>query len=237
MSIDSTSPRDGRRHFLTRLGTFFGASALGATSLHAASTSRARRRRGDAAPDPLVHEADAWIDALPDGHRMVWDAYTTAGAVDAGRFCANWIASNESGYALTASQLGAIIVLRSQATIFAFTDAMWAKYPIIGQQLRAADPATGAPYTANPFLQPARADSPSQGVSWAPLIAKGVHFAVCAGTTAGLAGAIASTQSRSAEEVRAELVANQIGNAHQMATGILALGRAQEKGFTYGGGG
>jgi hypothetical protein len=59
---------------------------------------------------------------------------------------------------------------------------------------------------------------------------------VCAGTTSGLAQAIASSQSVSAEAVLADLVANQIGNAHQMATGIVALGRAQEKGYTYGGG-
>lgn len=236
MSHDFACPEDGRRRFLARLGALFGASALGASDLSAASSPTRRLSGWRAQTRPLVHAADAWMDGLPSGHRMVWDAFTTAGAVNAGRFGNNWLASNVSGYGLTPAQLGAIIVLRSQATIFAFTDAMWAKYPLLGQQLRTTDPATSKPYTSNPFLTAGRGDSPSQGVSWTPLIAQGVHFAVCAGTTSGLAQAIASSQSVSAEAVLADLVANQIGNAHQMATGIVALGRAQEKGYTYGGG-
>ena len=238
---DPATPLDARRRFLARFGALIGASTLGTSTLGASSTrtgtSEAPSAAGRAAPNnPLVHAADAWMNALPSGHRMVWDAFTTAGAVNAGRFCNNWIASNGSGYDLKPTQLGAIIVLRSLATVTAFTDAMWAKYPLLGQQLRSTDPTTNKPYTINPFMHPERGDTPAQGISWAPLVAQGVHFAVCAGTTAGLVQAIAASQSLSADAVLADLVANQVGNAHQMATGIVALGRAQEKGFTYGGG-
>jgi hypothetical protein len=234
---DPATPLDARRSFLTRVGALIGASTLGASTLHAATPAALRDGGRAAAGDPLVHAADAWMTTLPSGHRMVWDAFTTPGAVNAGRFCSNWMASNGSGYGLKPTQLGAIIVLRSLATVTAFTDAMWAKYPLLGQQLRSMDPTTSKPYTINPFMHPERGDTPAQGISWVPLVAQGVHFAVCAGTTAGLVEAIAASQSLSADEVLADLVANQVGNAHQMATGIVALGRAQEKGFTYGGGG
>jgi hypothetical protein len=237
MHHDPESPLDDRRRFLARAGAMVGASTLGASTLRAAPPDTPSAAPRATAGDPLVHAADAWMNALPGGHRMVWDAFTTPGAVNAGRFCGNWFASNGSGYDLKPSQLGAIIVLRSLATVFAFADAMWMKYPLLGQQLRTMDPTTSKPYSINPFLHPERGDSPAQGVSWTPLVAQGVHFAVCAGTTAGLVQAIAASQSLPPDDVLADLVANQIGNAHQMATGIVAVGRAQEKGFTYGGGG
>lgn len=218
---------DGRRSFLTRLSLLLGVPALGgAAPLHAQTG-----RRG-----PLVHEADAWMDALPSGHRIVFDAISTTGASNAGRFCGNWIASNGSGYGLKPDQLGAIIVLRSQATIFAFTDAMWTKYPQLGERLRTADPATSKPYDYNPFLRASRGEGPSQGIVWESLIAQGVHFAVCNGTTSGLAQGMAGGDAAKAAEIKADLIAHQIANAHQMATGIVALGRAQEKGFVFGGG-
>jgi hypothetical protein len=224
--MSATSP-DNRRSFLGRLSLLLGASTLSGAAPLPAQT----RQRG-----PLVHEADAWMDALPSGHRMVFDAITAGGAANAGRFCSNWFVSNASGYGLKPSQLGAIVVLRSAATIFAFTDAMWAKYPQLGDTLRVTDPATSKPYAFNPFLRATRGDSPSQGVLWETIVSQGAHFAVCNGTTTGLARGMAGGDASKAAEILQELTANQIANAHQMATGIVALGRAQEKGFTFGGG-
>ena len=67
----------------------------------------------------------------------------------------------------------------------------------------------------------------------------GVHFAVCNGTTAGLAAAIAgpTADEKAVETVRQEFAAHLIPNGHLMATGIVAVGRAQEKGYTFGCGG
>lgn len=229
MSTSPDTPAD-RRGFLARLGAFLGGSALGGTALGATPLAAQPKPSG-----PLVHPADAWLDALPRGHRMVFDAYTTAGAVSAGRFCNNWLQSNASGYGLKPDQLGAVVVLRSMATIYAFDDAMWAKYPIIAQQSRLTDPSTSKPYVVNPFLH---AGSPAtQGVVWTALVEQGVHFAVCNGTTTMLAGMIAGSDAAAAETVRQELAAHLVPNGHLMATGIVALGRAQEKGFTFGCGG
>ncbi len=218
--------RDGRRTFLGRLGLVVGLTSLGVSPLRAATRGHGPKR----------HAADAWMDALPRAHRVVFDAISTGGAANAGRFCGNWFASNRSGYELEPGELGAIIVLRANATIFAFTDAMWAKYPVLGERLRTPDPATSKPYDHNPFLRANRGDGPSQGVVWDALVAQGVHFAVCNGTTTGLSQMIAGGDAAKAEEVKADLIAHQIPNAHQMATGIVALTRAQEKGYMFGGG-
>ena len=237
--MSDTSTPGTRRGFLARVaavvgGTSIGAGALGSLGAQATARGTAPTR----ADGPLVHPADAWLDALPRGHRMVFDAFTAQGAVHAGRFCGNWIRSNESGYGVKATQLGTVIVLRSAATIFAFDDAMWAKYPLLGQQTK-PDPATGKPFTFNPFLRTPGGDALTQGTQWRELADLGVHFAVCNGTTTGLATAFAgaAADETAVETVRQELAAHLIPNGHLMATGILALGRAQEKGYTFGCGG
>lgn len=221
---DTSRPSDGRRSFLGRLGLFAGLASLDTAPLHAAPP-----RKG-----PLVHAIDAWMDALPSGHRIVFDAISAQGAANAGRFCGNWFRSHESGYGVKADQLGALIVLRAPATIFAFTDAMWAKYPQLGEFVRTPDPSTSKPWVRNPFLT---GDGPAQGTQWPALVAMGVHFIVCNGTTTGIAQQIAGGDAARAGEISAELQANQVANAHQMATGIIGLTRAQEKGFAFGGGG
>lgn len=229
MTTPADVPPANRRSFLARLGALLGGSTLGGAVLGAQTPART--------DGPLVHPEDAWLDTLPRGHRMVFDAFTLPGAVNAGRYCGNWLYSNGIGYGLKPEQLGAVIVLRSMATIYAFTDAMWAKYPVFGQQSKLSDAATGKAYDFNPFLRAPTSGSPTQGVQWPQLASQGVHFAVCNGTTTMLAGMIAGSDAKAAETVRLELASNMVPNGHLMATGIVALGRAQEKGFTFGCGG
>ena len=62
----------------------------------------------------------------------------------------------QRGYGLEPDLFGAIMVLRATATVFAFTDAMWEKYPQLGTQLRTMDPTTGEPFADNPFLRAGR---------------------------------------------------------------------------------
>lgn len=233
MSTPDAQPRGTRRGFLARLSALIGGTTAGA-ALGGASLGAQAPARADG---PLVHPEDAWLDTLPRGHRMVFDAFTLAGAVNAGHYCGNWLYSNGTGYGLTSEQLGAVIVLRSRATIFAYNDAIWAKYPLIGENSKLTDPATGKPYAYNPFFRPPAANSPSQGVQWTNLSTKGVHFAVCNGTTSSVIDMIAGTDAKAQAAVRAEIVANLVPNGHLMATGIVALGRAQEKGYTFGCGG
>jgi len=246
--MDSSSTPGTRRGFLARLATFVGGTSVGAgalASIGAQPPRRAPKGSPAAAPTaptaptaPLVHAEDAWLDALPRGHRMVFDAFTLSGVLNAGRYCGNWFRSNESGYGLKPNQLGAVLILRSGATIFGFDDYVWGKYPLFGQQTK-PDPSTGKPFTFNPFLRTPGGDALTQGIQWKELTDFGAHFAVCNGTMTGLASAIAgaTADEQAVEAVRQDLAAHLVPNAHLMATGIVALGRAQEKGYTFGCGG
>jgi hypothetical protein len=233
MTRSDAVPPGTRRGFLGRLSALVSGTALGGALL-----ARGLEAHEPQQPNgPLVHPEDAWLDTLPRGHRMVFDAFTLPGAVNAGRYCGNWLYSNGTGYGLKPEQLGAVIVLRSMATIYAFSDAMWAKYPVFGQQSKQTDATTNRPLEYNPFLRAPVAGGPTQGVQWSSLASQGVHFAVCNGTTTMLAGMIAGSDAKATETVRQELAAHLLPNGHLMATGIVALGRAQEKGYTFGCGG
>jgi hypothetical protein len=51
--------------------------------------------------------------------------------------------------------------------------------------------------------------------------------------TTFFAGTLARATGGSAEAVHAELVANRIGNAHMVSAGIVAVNRAQERGYSF----
>jgi hypothetical protein len=59
-----------------------------------------------------------------------------------------------------------------------------------------------------------------------------VHFAVCDMASHRFAGVIARTiEGGNADAIYKEIVANAIGNAHFVAAGIIAVNRAQERGY------
>ena len=62
-------------------------------------------------------------------------------------------------------------------------------------------------------------------------VKRGVHFAVCDLATNRLANFIARKTDANADAIYKELTTNAIGNAHFVAAGILAVNRAQERGY------
>jgi len=172
------------------------------------------------------HPQDDWLDALPGRHRIVLDAITAPGADDVRQFASNFFVANRTGYGLAPADLAVVIVLRHWATPFAFNDAMWAKYgAAIGKTIGFTDPATHAAPKSNVYLR--------EGVALTDLIAQGVHFAVCGMATRFLAGTIADGTGGNANTIYDELTANLIANSHVIAAGIVAVNRAQERGYTY----
>ena len=78
---------------------------------------------------------------------------------------------------------------------------------------------------------------PNFGVTLDALIGRGVHFAVCQMATRRIAGVIATARGANADEVYKELVSNLIRNAHMAPAGIVAVNRAQERGYALAVGG
>jgi intracellular sulfur oxidation DsrE/DsrF family protein len=65
------------------------------------------------------------------------------------------------------------------------------------------------------------------------MVGKGVHFAVCGAATHFIAGVIAKKTKAKADDVYAELAANLVANSHMVPAGIVAVNRAQERGYAF----
>jgi len=79
-------------------------------------------------------------------------------------------------------------------------------------------------------------DTPKANLSAASLAAlsnQGVQFAVCAMATSRIAGMIARAVGGSAVAVNKELIANLVSNARMVSAGIIAVNRAQERGYSF----
>ncbi len=220
-----------RRSFLGRLaaGTaaFGAALATGSSPLHAMSARENYK--------PTRHPQDDWFDAIPGNHRIFFDAVSAAGAGSALGFANNFALANKSGYAVDAGNLARVICYRHFATFFAFNDATWAKYSAIwGALLDFKDPGTSALPVRNvwnasglPGMQP------NLGSTLSDAVKGGVHFAVCDMATHFIAGATAEKAGTTADAIYAELKASVIGNSHFVPAGIVAVNRAQERGYTF----
>jgi intracellular sulfur oxidation DsrE/DsrF family protein len=65
------------------------------------------------------------------------------------------------------------------------------------------------------------------------MVKKGVHFAVCEMSTRGIAGMIADVTGAKPDSIVKELAANLVGNARMVPAGIVAVSRAQERGYSF----
>jgi len=204
-----------RRSFLTGLGV----AAVAAAGAGAADAQNASAPAAGAFKAPR-HADDDWMDTLPGKHRMVIDAVTPHGAGEAILYANNLYEANKP-YGLTSKDLAIIVVMRHFATPFAFNDEIWAKYgKVFSAEDKFTDPKTGAIPAANFYRSGIEAH-----------VKRGVHFAVCDLSTNRLKSAIARSTEGKPEAIYKELTGNAIGNAHFVAAGILAVGRAQERGY------
>ena len=174
------------------------------------------------------------MDTLPGKHRTVIDC-AAATAAGTGIFYANNIfTANRNGYQLADSDVAVIVVLRHEATTFAYNDAIWAKYGSVLANLgKITDPKTNQPPAVNPL--DSREFGPAMtnlGVTATALANRGAHFAICDMATNRIAGVIASALKSTQPAIYKELVANILPNGHMVAAGVVAVNRAQERGYS-----
>jgi intracellular sulfur oxidation DsrE/DsrF family protein len=217
-----------RRLFLARVGA--GVGVIGATAV---SSPGARAQvAADAQWRPARHTQDDWFDKIPGVHRFVFDSTTADGMALALRFANNYFTANQDGYGLKESDLAVVIVARHKSTSFTYNDAIWAKYgKQLSEQAEFADPKTKEPPKVNVYA--GAGDGSGQAGKMDALIKRGVQFAVCQMSTRGIAGRIARANGVDADSVVKEITANLIGNAHMVPAGILAVNRAQERGYSF----
>jgi len=221
-----------RRSFLSRFGTGLVAigAALGADApaVHAQEPSGTRWQ-------PAREAEDDWLDTMHGKHRTILDAVSAQGVADALHFASNIFTTSKSGYRLASADLAVVICLRHAATAFAFNDAMWAKFSTaMAARTKFNDPKSHAPAVVNVFNSNDHRGLLSNGsTTFDELIRQGMHFAVCAQSTHGLADSIARQGGGEAENTYQTLTSNVVGNSHMVPSGIVAVGHAQERGFPY----
>ncbi|MEP7355460.1 MAG: hypothetical protein ABI824_19700 [Acidobacteriota bacterium] len=220
-----------RRSFLTRFPA--GAASLAAVALGGTALGQVKQ----AAPtrwEPARHDQDNWLDELPGKHRLVFDTTGANSLGSAALFANNYMLVNRTDYGLQNSDLAIVVVLRHQSTAFGFNDAMWAKYGApIATRSSFEDPKTkGAPKTNLFNARDYGTQLPNWGTTLDALTSQGVQFAICSVATMGVASAISKATGGNANTINDELKANLIGNARMVPAGIVAVSRAQERGYS-----
>ncbi len=231
MSERRFQPPVQRRSFLTRVG--LGATAF-AAAFGGASTAEAETP-GNARWQPTLHEIDDWMDKVPGKHRMVFDTTTPESLGMALLFSNNYYNANQTGYGLKDSDLAVIIVARHDSTPMAFNDAIWAKYGVpISKKNGFVDPKTKEAPTSNLYNASNYGDSLANRGNQIDAAAKrGLQFAVCQVATRAYARAIAMATNGDADKIFNELLANLVMNSHPVPAGIVAVNRAQERGYAF----
>jgi intracellular sulfur oxidation DsrE/DsrF family protein len=224
-----------RRSFLSRLAA--GAAVFGSTLVRGEPAGA--QTAGTGGWRPGRHAQDDWLDQIAGAHRFVFDTTSPEGFGSALLFANNFFIANQNGYGLGNADAAVVIVARHNSTPFAYTNAIWAKYGApIGEASGFDDPKTRAKPSINVYTSTTHGASlPNLGTALDAVVARGVHFAVCQMATRRFAGAIASARGANADAVYTELVSSLIPNSHMVPAGIVALNRAQERGYSFANGG
>ena len=221
-----------RRSFLSRFGT--GLTVLGAAVTGSAAKTQAQSTAAGRW-QPIRHAQDDWLDQVPGKHRFLLDTTTPDGLGEALLYTNNYFLANQNAYGLANPDLAVVIVVRHFSTPFAYNDAMWAKYGRpLALRVNFTDPQTKQPPTLNVYNSSAHVGAlPSFGTTLDSVLKRGVQLAVCQMATRFLAGGIAEATGGTADNVYQELAANLVNNSHLVPAGIVAINRAQERGYAF----
>ena len=223
-----------RRSFLARFGA--GATAFGAAFASGASIAGAQSPAGPATTwQPARHAEDDWFEQVSAKHRVFFDTTTPEGFGEAIFFANNTFTANRTGYGLTDGDVALVICARHASTPFAYTEALWAKYGgAFAEFARFNDPKTKQPPTVNVFQTSGYGASlRNNGVLLDAVTQRGARLAVCGLATRAAASLIAQKTGGKVDEVFTELTDHLVPNAHLVPAGIVAVNRAQERGYSF----
>jgi intracellular sulfur oxidation DsrE/DsrF family protein len=235
MSEERSGTTLARRSFFSRLGA--GAAAFGAVFGVGDSIVRAQTPTTRAPWSPARHAEDDWLEETPAKHRFFLDTTNVHGLSYAIFWVNNYYTvSRGAAYGLTDADSAVVICVRHESTPFAFTDAMWAKYgEALAEHAVFTDPKTKETPTINVFQAASGYNTllASRGVTIETLVGHGLRLAVCSLATRAIASAAARKSGGKVEDVLKELTDNRIANSHMVPAGIVAVNRAQERGYSF----
>jgi hypothetical protein len=205
-----------RRSFVSVLASIAGVATVGAPA------SAQTPPRGAAAGQFDL----TWFDAFKGQHKQMYDYGTWDLSEDARplRYVKNYLDTYRDVFGLQAPDVNTAVGV-SRAIAINLSDAMWQKYKI-GERYKIADPATKQPAVRNIFL--------SDGdLSVKAMQARGTAFWQCNVALGLVAQQLAQAGGTPVADVRADLVAGLNAGVHLVPSHVMAIGIAQEHGFTY----
>ena len=113
---------------------------------------------------------------------------------------------------------------------------MWAKYGVyMSKRAMFTDPKTNEAPKINLFNVAGDYNPPlpNRGNTVDSLLKLGAHLAVCSTATRGIATAIAQATGGNTDDIFNELASNLVPNARLVPAGIVAVNRAQERGYSF----
>lgn len=213
MTGQSSNP-GARRRFLAQLSGGLAAMAGMATPAAAQQVSAALTE-----PDH-----DAWMQRARGEHRALFHA-AAPGDGAAMLMATNFLDVYGSAYGAPRDHVSAVVGVHGAALPIALSDGAWDRYEL-GKRINVSDPATNEPAKRNVFAVggPYSIDT---------AIARGILLLVCNVALTLTAGSIARARSLVAAEVYDDLKSSLVPGAILVPGLVVAISRAQEKGFTY----
>lgn len=205
--------RGARRHFLAQLSGGLAAIAGISAPLAAQQVS--------ALADP---DHDAWMQLARGEHRALFHA-TAPGDGAPMLMALNYLDVYGSAYGAQRDHVSAVIGVHGAALPVALNDGAWDRYEL-GRRINVSDPDTKEPAKRNVFAVGAP-------YSIDTAMARGVLLLVCNVALTLTAGSIARARSLAEADVYNDLRSSVFPGAVIVPGLVVAISRAQEKGFTY----
>jgi len=204
-----------RRSFVSVLASLAGIAALDQDA-SAQAPARAATGQWDL----------GWFDALKGRHKQMYDYGTWDLSEDTRplRFVKNYLDTYRDVFGLQSPDVNTAVGI-SRAIAINLSDAMWQKYKI-GERYKIVDPATKQPSVRNIFL--------SDGdTSVKAMQARGTVFWQCNVALGLVSQQLAQAAGTPAADIRADLLAGLNPGVQLVPSHVMAIGIAQEHGFTY----
>ena len=204
-----------RRSFLAGLKTGIAGLAVG-------GAMKAQSKAAGARWEPARHDKDDWLETPGAKHRLIFDTTSPEGFGEALLFAGNYLQVNRTDYGLQNSDSALVIVARHRSTPFGYTDAMWEKYGApMAKRSQFADPKTNQAPKVNVYA-----------AQIADLTKLGVRIAVCSVATRRFAETVAEALGGNVDAIDKDLAGNRVANSLMVPAGIVAVNRAQERGYS-----
>ena len=208
---------------------FLGTVAAGAATIGLSNLGRLEALAAPPPPGTFAQEIEAMLKKMKTRkHRQVFDAPMPNHGFGIIWSWAFLETNNATG--TPDKDLGVIVVLRHEAIPYAMEDGLWDKYKF-GEKFEIEDPTTKKPSVRNLVVKPE--DLPLPAMTMGAVQKRGVEIGVCDLALTFYSGRFAKEMNMEADAVKKDWVGGILPGIHLLPSGVWAVNRAQEAGFTY----